>query len=72
MLKNSFAIQPAYFLIVSVIAILFLVPVYMAIIRNGHSVSDDLYHMFVYTTCAFFWWKWLIEIPTTSGNTGGK
>ncbi len=42
-------------------AIIFLVPVYMAIMRNGHSVSDDLYNMFVYTTCTAFWWKWIAE-----------
>lgn len=47
--------------IITIMAILFLVPVYMAIIRNGHSVSDDLYNMFVYTTCTAFWWKWIAE-----------
>jgi hypothetical protein len=46
---------------VTIMAIVFLVPVYMAIIRNGHSVSDDLYEMFVYTTCTAFWWKWVVE-----------
>ena len=53
-------VHPAGFLI-SALAVLFLVPVYMAIIRNGHSVSDDLYEMFVYTTCTAFWWKWVAE-----------
>ncbi len=47
--------------VVTFFAILFLVPVYMAIVRNGHSVSDDLYQMFVYTTCTAFWWKWVAE-----------
>ena len=42
-------------------AVIFLIPVYMAIFRNGHSVSDDLYQMFVYTTCTAFWWKWVAE-----------
>ncbi len=37
--------------VVTFLAILFLVPVYMAVVRNGHSVSDDLYEMFVYTAC---------------------
>jgi len=46
---------------ITVLAIIFLIPVYMAIKRNGHSVSDDLYEMFVYTTCAAFWWKWVAE-----------
>ncbi len=48
-------------LMVSLLAIIFLVPIYAAIVRNGHSVSDDLYQMFVYTTCTAFWWKWIAE-----------
>ena len=48
-------------LLVTIVAIIFLVPVYSAIVRNGHSVSDDLYEMFVYTTCTAFWWKWIAE-----------
>lgn len=47
--------------IITLLALLFLVPVYAAIVRNGHSVSDDLYHMFIYTTCTAFWWKWIAE-----------
>ena len=65
---NAFNARPAYVAVVSTLALIFLVPVYMAIIRNGHSVSDDLYHMFVYTTCTAFWWKWLIELPVTSAK----
>ena len=48
-------------ILITFLAILFLVPVYMAVVRNGHSVSDDLYQMFVYTTCTAFWWKWVAE-----------
>jgi len=48
-------------LVVTLAAILFLVPVFTAVTRNGHSVSDDLYHLFVYTTCTAFWWKWIAE-----------
>ena len=48
-------------ILITFLAILFLVPVYMAIVRNGYSVSDDLYQMFVYTTCTAFWWKWVAE-----------
>ena len=47
--------------VVTLLAVLFLIPVYAAIVRNGHSVSDDLYHMFVYTTCTTFWWKWIAD-----------
>ena len=48
-------------LLVTALAIIFLIPVFMSITRNGHSVSDDLYHMFVYTSCTAFWWKWVAE-----------
>jgi hypothetical protein len=47
--------------IVSLLAILFMMPVCIAIIRNGHSVTDDLYEIFVYGTCTAFWWKWVAE-----------
>jgi hypothetical protein len=57
-------IHPIGYLI-SLFAILFLIPVYGAIFRNGHSVSDDLYNMFVYTTCTLFWWKWVAEKTST-------
>ena len=55
----------------TVFAIVFMVPVCIAILRNGHSVSDDLYQLFVYGTCTAFWWKWIAEktsIPK-NGNT---
>ncbi len=54
---------PVHFMgvLITLLAITFLIPVYAAIIRNGHSVSDDLYHLFVYTTCTAFWWKWIAE-----------
>jgi hypothetical protein len=29
---------------ITLLAIAFLVPIYIAITRNGHSISDDLYH----------------------------
>lgn len=48
-------------LMVTALAVVFMVPVTIAIIRNGHSVSDDCYHLFVYTTCTAFWWKWVAE-----------
>jgi hypothetical protein len=47
--------------VITLMAIVFLIPVYLAVVRNGHSVSDDLYQMFVYTTCTAFWWKWVAE-----------
>lgn len=48
-------------MIVTLSAIVFLIPVYIAVVRNGHSVSDDLYNLFVYTSCTAFWWKWIAE-----------
>lgn len=51
--------------LVSVLAIVFMVPICMAIIRNGHSVSDDLYQLFVYGTCTAFWWKWIAGKTST-------
>ena len=53
---------------VTLMAIVFLIPVFMAIIRNGHSVSDDLYHLFVYTSCTAFWWKWIAEKTSIEKN----
>lgn len=44
-----------------IIAIFFFIPVYGAIFRNGRSVSNDLYHVFVYSMCAAFWWKRITE-----------
>ena len=46
---------------VTILAIVFMVPVAMAIDRNAHSVTDELYEIFVYTTCTAFWWKWVAE-----------
>ncbi|MDP9231057.1 MAG: hypothetical protein M3O67_10375 [Bacteroidota bacterium] len=48
-------------LLVTILAIIFMIPVCMAVIRNGHSVTDDLYNIFVYGTCTIFWWKWIAE-----------
>ncbi|MGZ3850473.1 MAG: hypothetical protein ACXVKI_15140 [Flavisolibacter sp.] len=57
-------VHPAGFL-VTVMALIFLVPVCRSLIGNGDSVSDDLYHMFVYTSCTAFWWKWIAEKTST-------
>lgn len=47
--------------VITLLALIFLVPIYATVLRNGHSVSDDLYELFVYTTCTAFWWKWIAE-----------
>lgn len=61
--KAGFVYLPVHAMgfLVSLATIIFLVPVYMAVIRNGHSISDDLYQLFVYNTCTAFWWKWIAE-----------
>ncbi len=61
--KSGLVYLPAHPLgyIVTLLAIVFMVPVTMAIYRNAHSVSDALYQFFVYATCTAFWWKWVAE-----------
>ena len=61
--KSGWIYMPTHALgvIITLLAIVFLIPICMAVIRNGHSVSDDLYEMFVYTSCTAFWWKWIAE-----------
>jgi hypothetical protein len=46
---------------VTILAIVFMVPIVLAVVRNGHSVSDDMYQIFVFATCTAFWWKWVAE-----------
>ena len=62
-IPNSWVYIPVHAMgyLVTIAAIVFLIPVAMAIIRNGHSVSDDLYSFFVYVSCVAFWWKWIAE-----------
>jgi len=43
------------------LAIAFMVPVVVASDRGAHSVTDELYSIFVYATCTTFWWKWVAE-----------
>ena len=46
-------VHPAGF-IVTILAIIFMTPVCMAVVRSGHSVTDDLYSIFVFATCTAF------------------
>jgi hypothetical protein len=39
---------------VTILAIVFMVPIVLAIDRNAHSVTDELYEFFVYGTCTAF------------------
>ena len=47
--------------LISLLAIIFMVPVMMAAGRDAHSVTDELYNIFVYATCTALWWKWIAE-----------
>lgn len=47
--------------VISSLALLFMIPVCLAVFRSGHSVSDDLYEIFVYGSCTAFWWKWVAD-----------
>jgi hypothetical protein len=69
--KFGWVYIPIHFVgfIITLAAIIFLVPVYMAIVRNGHSVSDDLYDIFIYTTCTAFWWKWVADKTTIKNES---
>lgn len=46
---------------VTLLAIAFMVPVSMAVFRDGRSITGDLYQIFVYGTCTAFWWKWIAD-----------
>lgn len=47
--------------IITLLAIAFMIPVVIAADRSAHSVTDELYEIFVYFTCTAFWWKWVAE-----------
>lgn len=51
----------AFGYIITLLAILFMIPIIIATDRNAHSVSDELYPIFIYATCTAFWWKWVAE-----------
>ena len=61
--KRGWFYLPVHFpgYLFTLLAVIFMIPVCMAVVRNGHSVSDDLYEIFVYATCTAFWWKWVAE-----------
>ena len=40
--------------IVTFLAIVFMVPIVLAIDRHAHSVTDEGYQIFVYATCTIF------------------
>ena len=52
--------------VVTFLAVLFMIPVIMTTIRNGDTVSDDFYKIFVYGIYTAFWWKWIVEKTSNS------
>jgi len=53
-------VHPWGFLI-SILTVMFMVPVVIAVDRTTHSISDELYSIFVFASCTVFWWKWVAE-----------
>lgn len=53
-------VHPMGFLL-TLLTILFLLLLYGGIARSGRPVRDDLYQVFICTTCAVFWWKWIAQ-----------
>lgn len=47
--------------LVTLAAIVFMIPIIIATDRNSHSVTDELYQLFVFGSCTAFWWKWVAE-----------
>lgn len=46
---------------ITVLAVVFMLPVCMTVFRNSHSVTASLYQILVYGTCTAFWRKWVAE-----------
>ena len=46
---------------VTILAIVFMAPIIIAIDKTAHSVTDELYTIFIYATCTAFWWKWVAD-----------
>lgn len=53
-------VHPLGYLVTS-LAIVFMIPIIIAADRTTHSVTDEFYEIFVFTTCTAFWWKWVAE-----------
>lgn len=66
--RTCWSYQPTHLMgwLVTMAAIIFMVPVTLAVIRNGHSASDNIYQLFVYASCTAFWWKWIADKTSVS------
>lgn len=52
--------------LVTILAIVFMIPVVIAIDRTAHSLTDELYTIFIYFSCTAFWWKWVADKTSRS------
>jgi hypothetical protein len=46
---------------ITLLAFLFMVPIVISVDQNVHSITDELYQIFIYATCTAFWWKWVAD-----------
>jgi hypothetical protein len=53
---------PAY--LIYIVAVVFLLSVFMAVDRNSHSASDTLYGVFPFVACVFLLIEWVAEKTT--------
>lgn len=54
--KHCFAIQGLCCVLVLLI-IVFLIPPTTAIAKQDHSLSDDIFRLYIYPAAVAFWWK---------------
>lgn len=48
-------------MLITIAAIALMVTVCIAVFKNGNSAGDELYKIFIYSTCTAFWWKWIAD-----------
>jgi len=61
--KTGWVYSPVHVMgfIITAAAVVFMISIVIALDRSAHSVTDELYDLFVYGTCTAFWWKWVAE-----------
>ncbi|HZH00483.1 MAG TPA: hypothetical protein VEY32_05335 [Flavisolibacter sp.] len=61
--ETGWTYVPVHFIgyLITLLAVLILVPVSMTIIRQGQPIIQDIFQLFMYTSCIAFWWKWIAE-----------
>ena len=59
--QEGLTVQPIYLLGILMIltAIAVLVPCCISLLKNDHSLSQDLYKVFVLDSCTALCWKWI-------------